>query len=213
MRRGGPASVVASLALLAALGGCLGAAPPVPRDHYYRIVVPAPQTSPVVRFPGVVSVAPLEADGLLRERPVLFSASGRIHQMQQHDYHYWTDPPPRMLQTQLVDYLRGSGVAGAVVTPELRLEADYAVTGRVKRLERLLGGGTPRVAAELELAMIETGTNRLIVVETYAAERPAGDEGVGSSILALNQALAEIFARFLADAGQRYTALRPAVPD
>ena len=202
-------TVAATVLLLPVLGGCLGSAPPVPRDHYYRIVVSAPPPGESVVFPGAVSVAPLDADGLLHERPVLFSSSGEPHEMQQHDYHYWTDPPPRMLQGQLVDFLRDSGAAHTVVTPDLRVPADYEVTGRIKRLERLLGGGPPRVVAELELAMVETSTNRLVVVESYGAELSSTDESVQAAILALNQALADIFARFVADAGVNRIARTP----
>ncbi len=151
----------------------------------------------------MLSVAPLEAEGLLRERPLLYSATGSATEMQQHDYHYWMDPPPRMLQLQLVDYLRASGLAQSVVTPELRIKADYEVNGRIKRLERLLGGGPTRVIAELELSLVARATDELIVIGTYSAEAIAGDDGVESSVLALNRALGQVFERFLADATSR----------
>ncbi len=214
---------------LAGLTGCLGSAPPVPRDHYYRVLVTLPTQGDAaqstsassatgqsasrpsaagIKFPGVLSVAPLEADGLLRERPLLYSTTGRAHEMQQHDYHYWMDPPPKMLQAQLVDYLRASGVAKAVVTPDLRVRPDYEITGRLKRFERLLGGGPTRVVAEVELALVEVERNQLLVIETYSAEVAAGDDSVEASVLALDEALARIFERFLADATWSHTAFR-----
>ena len=211
---------------LAGLTGCLGSAPPIPRDHYYRVMVAPPSRSAasqtasiegaaglgqpglgrpdsgaaIVAYPGVLSVAQLAADGLLRERPLLYSTTGSATEMQQHDYHYWMDPPTRMLQLQLVDYLRASGLARSVVTPDLRIKADYEVNGRIKRLERLLGGGPARVVVELELSLVARPDNELIVIGTYSAEAIAGDDGVESSVLALNQALGQIFERFLADA-------------
>ena len=192
--------------LLGALGGCLGAAPPIPRDHFYRVAV-QPASALPLQFPGVVSVAPIEADGLLRERPLLFSQKG-AHEIQQHDYHYWTEAPPYMLQAQLVAYLRRSGAAEAVITPDLRLPADYEVTGRIRRFERLLYGKTTRVVAELELAMTEVGTKRLIVVQSYSAQAAAEDDSVEASVRALDDALGDIFARFLADAGTSNLAQR-----
>jgi len=183
------------------LSGCLSSAPPVPRDHYYRVLVPAPARSDVPILKGVLAIAPLEADGLLRERPLIYSASGESYEMQQHDYHYWTDPPPRMLQIQLIDYLRRSGLAATVVTPDLRIEADYVLSGRIKRLERLLGGGPTRVVAEIELALVERTSKRLILVRSYDAEVLSADESVAASITALNTALTRIFESFLTDAG------------
>ncbi len=198
MRRLVLASVLAS-----ALAGCFGSSPPTPRDHYYRILVSRPEARPAgPALAGVVSVKPMDADGLLRERPLLFSASGKSHEVQQHDYHYWTEAPTRMLQAQMVAYLRKSGLARSVVTPDMRIRPDFHVMGRVQRLERLLGGGPPRVVAELELALIRLSDNRLMVMDTYAAELPARDATVEASILALNQAVADIFGRFLAAAGR-----------
>ncbi len=223
--------IALALAGLTGLSGCMGSAPPIPRDHYYRILVTPPsraaaaQTASIegaavlgqlgleqlgsgfsgsraelVAFSGVLSVAPLEAEGLLRERPLLYSTTGRATEMQQHDYHSWMDPPTRMLQLQLVDYLRASGLVQSVVTPELRIEADYVVSGRIKRLERLLGGGPTRVVAELELSLVARASNELIVIGTYSAEAVAENDGVEASVLALNQALGQVFESFLADA-------------
>ena len=199
--------------VLAGLTGCLGSAPPVPRDHYYRILVVPPEPSTSIVFPGTLSVASLEADGLLRERPLLYSPTGQSHEMQQHDYHYWIDPPPRMLQAQLVDYLRDSGLVTAVITPELRIKPDYEVTGRIKRLERLLGGGPSRVIAVIELAMVENRQNELLVVQTYSTDVMSADDSVEASVLALNQALTQIFERFVADASWSHIAFRSAPLD
>ncbi len=226
--------IMLALAGLVGLSGCLGSAPPLPRDHYYRVMVSPPsrtatsQTASLegaaalgqpgsraetVAFPGVLSVVQFEAEGLLRERPLLYSATGGVTEMQQHDYHYWMDPPTRMLQLQLVDYLRASGLVQSVVTPGLRIEADYEVSGRIKRLERLLGGGPTRVVVELELSLVARADNELIVVGSYAAEALADNDGVESSVLALNRALGQVFERFLADATWSHTAFLTAPLD
>ncbi len=183
------------------MSGCLGSAPPVPRDHFYRLVVPGPsQVGQQALLPGVLTIEPLQAEGLLHERPLLFSESGKPHEVQQHDYHYWADPPTRMLQQEMVAYLRESGIAQSVVTPEMRIPADYRLSGTAKRLERLIGGGPPRVSIELELALVRLADGGIVVAETYAEESPATDASVKASVVALTRAMALIFARFLAGA-------------
>ncbi len=182
------------------LAGCLGAAPPVPRDHYYRLLVPTPaQNAGAVPLPGIMVVELPQADGLLRERPLLYSESGESYELQQHHYHYWNDAPPRMLQDQMVTYLRRSGVSGQVVTPDMRIRADYQVSGKVRRLERLLGGGPPRVFVEIELALLRLSDEKVLVVETFGVEAPAADESVEAAIVALNRATARVFELFLAE--------------
>ena len=186
------------LLLFPVLAGCFGSAPPVPRDHYYRLLVSAPEDVNVAdRVAGVMSVDLLQADGLLRERPLLFSESGAPHEVQQHNYHYWTDAPPQMLQDQLVTYLRKSRIARSIVTPDMRVRADYQVSGKVKRLERLLGGGPPRVFVELELSLVRLSDNKLLLVDNFADQEPETGNGVGSAIIALNKATGRVFDRFL----------------
>ncbi len=189
------------LLIIPLLAGCLGSAPPVPRDHYYRLLVSSPaDISAQGRLASVMRVELLQADGLLRERPLLYSESGAPHEVQQHNYHYWTDAPPRMLQDQLVTYLRHSNIARSVVTPDMRVRADYQISGKVKRLERLLGGGPPRVFVELELALVRLSDNALLLVDNFAEQEPEAGNDVGSAIIALNKATGRVFRRFLSRA-------------
>jgi len=199
------------LLIVPLLAGCLGSAPPVPRDHYYRLLVSSPvDISAEGRLASTISVESLQADGLLRERPLLYSESGAPHEVQQHNYHYWTDAPPRMLQDQLVTYLRQSNIARSVVTPDMRVRADYLVSGKVKRLERLLGGGPPRVFVELELALVRLSDNALLLVDNFAEQEPETGNGVGSAIIALNKATGRLFGRFL---GRAQSAFSPMAGD
>lgn len=180
------------------LAGCLGSAPPVPRDHYYRLLVSAPLSNQAEeRFNGVMRVELFQADGLLRERPLLYSESGAPHEVQQHDYHYWADAPPRMLQDQLVAFLRRSGIANSVITPDLRVRADYQISGKIKRLERLLGGGPPRVYVEIELALVRLSDNSLLLIDSLSEQEPDRDDSVESAITALNRATGRLFDRFV----------------
>ena len=182
------------------LAGCLGSAPPVPRDHYYRLLVPMPAESGGTRLlPGVLTVNLLQADGLLRERPLLYSAGADASELQQHNYHYWNDVPPRLLQDQMVTYLRRSGVASLVVTPDTRVRAGYQISGKAKRFERLVGGGGSKVVVEIEFALQRLSDDALLVVDTYSAEEPARDDSIEASILALNRATAHVFDAFLSD--------------
>lgn len=186
------------LPILPLLAGCFGSAPPVPRDHYYRLLVSSPvDISAKGRLAGVMRVELLQADGLIRERPLLYSESGASHEVQQHNYHYWTDAPPRMLQDQLVAYLRQSNIARSVVTPDMRVRADYQISGKVKRLERLLGGGPPRVFVELELALVRLSDNTLLLVDNFSDQEEEAGKGVGAAIIALNKATGRVFDRFL----------------
>ena len=66
----------------------------------------------------------------------------------------------------------------------------------------MLGGGAPRVFVEIELALVRSSDNALIIVDTYTEQEPAADAEVDASVIALNRATSRIFERFFADASQ-----------
>ena len=193
-----------ALTLLALLIASCGGAPTVPADNFYRLTVSPPSSEPSPLLAGTVLVRPLTGAGLLRERPILFTTAGQLHQMRQHDYHYWNESPPRMIQAALVGYLGTGGVAKNVVTPELRVPAGFEIVGSVKRLEQVVASRN-RVIIELELAIISADSAELLLSQTYRAEQDA-DSGIEAAVLALEEALANVFGEFVDDVrnlGQR----------
>ena len=112
----------------------------------------------------------------------------------------WIDPPPRMIQDQVVSYLRSGGTAARVVTPEMRLLPDYALTGRIKRLERVVDGSRFVAVVELEIGLSDARDNSLVLLETYVAEEPAGRD-MASTVEAFNRGITKILEKFVADLG------------
>lgn len=192
-------AIVALTAAALALGGCQSAADRPPIDRFYRISIEAPTPSGQPSLPGTVLIARLDADGPMRERPVVYSADADGLSLAQHEYDFWIEPPARLLQSELVRYLRSSGVAQSVVTPELRLPSQYEVVGTIRRFERLIGRSTSRVAVTLELALVDRSGDRPRIVKTYATEIACPDDTVDGSVTAFNEAISAIFAEFLQD--------------
>ncbi len=192
-----PALALAIVAL--SLAGCQSSATPVPVDRFYRISIAAPVPIAAPQLPGTVLVARLDADGLMRERPVVYSADADGNALTQHEYDFWIEPPTRLLQAELVRYLRAAGVAQSIVTPELRVTSEFEVIGSIRRFERLIGRSAPRVAVSLELALVDRSGDQPRVVQTYAAEIACADDTVDGSVTAFNQAISAIFAEFLRD--------------
>lgn len=189
-----------ALALLPALlllSGCFGSAPPVPKEQYFRLVAATPGAQNSGSLDGGIEIVPFTGEGVMTERPLLFTADGG-RKLEQRNYAYWTDAPPQMLRDQLVAYLRDAGVAERVVPSELRVETAYAVRGTIKRLEQLVGSRSGAVVS-LELALIEKADDRLVLSRTYTAEKPTSGESIDDAVAAMNEGLNEIFAAFAGD--------------
>ena len=187
---------VSTLCAVLLLGAC--AQPELPSDNFYRLQASQPQGNGTQLFSGGIEIERFVADGLTASRPIVYSDGDTPTQVREYHYHMWTEPPVVMLRDQLVDYLRKAGVADRIVTPELRGNARYALIGKVKRLEKIVGS-RPSAVLELELGLLEDKTGKLIFLDSYKVEQTAASDSVGDSVIALNQGLGEIFARFVAD--------------
>ena len=185
------------LPILLLLSGCFGSAPPVPKEQYFRLVAAAPAGQASTMLDGGIEIIPFTGDGVLTERPLLFTADGG-RKLEQRNYAYWTAAPPQMLRDQLVAYLRQAGISDNVVPSELRVETAYTVRGAIKRLEQLVGSPNGAVVS-LELSVIEKASDRLLLSRTYTAEKPTSGDSIDGAVAALNDGLDEIFAAFAGD--------------
>ncbi len=187
--------VVAAAGVLAACG----TADPVPEDQFYRlraVMSSAPLTK--VLFPGTLEIERFVADGVTAGRPIVYSEAGKPYQVKEYHYHFWTQPPTVMLRDELVSYLRVAKISDAVVTPEMRVPVDYVLTGKIMRLERIIGKPSKAVI-ELELGLRKATGGKLIFLDTYRIEKQSDGSGVGSAVKSLNAALTAIYAKFVDD--------------
>lgn len=197
-RKGMIKRMLAALAGAGLLAAC-GSAAPVPEDQFYRLRA-APPEAPVVKplFPGTLEIDRFVADGLTAGRPIVYSEAGKPYQVKEYHYHFWTQPPTVMLRDELVTYLRAAKIADSVVTPELRVPADYVLTGKINRLEKVVGT-PPKAVLELELGLRKATGGKLVFLDSYRIETEAGDDGVAAAVRSLNGALSAIYAEFIAD--------------
>jgi len=182
------------------LSGCLGGQPSP--DYFYRLNVPDPETRlDPAPLNGTLQVTRPWADALTSERHLVYRKDRNISQLNHHVYHRWVDSPTLLLQQEITHYLRKAGLAQQVVTPEIRTKADYALSCRIAKLERVLDQ-SPRVILELELGITSMKDRRMVLLRTYHEEQLTTDLEVASSIHAYNQALSNILQRFLIDTSQ-----------
>jgi ABC-type uncharacterized transport system auxiliary subunit len=187
------------LAAALALSAC-GAAPPVPEDHFYRLqAVYASDPLPSRLLPGTIEVERFVADGLTSERAIVFSEAGKPNQVKAYHYHFWIKSPTVMLRDELVSFLRASKISDAVVTPDMRVQAGYALTGKIKHLEQIRAKDQTRTLLEVEFGLRNPKNGKLLFLDSYRIENVAGGKGVATAVDSLNTALSIMYSDFLND--------------
>ncbi|MGB0908772.1 MAG: ABC-type transport auxiliary lipoprotein family protein [Nitrospirales bacterium] len=187
------------------LASCMGG--PAPQDHYYRLELPEPTSqfhAPPLQ--GTLQITRPWADALTSERHLLYRQNMKTSQVFRHAYHRWSDSPTLILQQQIAHYLRGSGIASQVVTPELRVKANYQFSCRISKMERVLDN-SPRVIIELELGVIHMRNREAMLLRTYYEELPINTHKISDSIEGYNQALTIILNQFIKDTSNLPTAI------
>lgn len=173
--------------------------PPVPEDKYYRlqsVVATAPLPAPVLD--GTLEIERFSADGLTAGRPIVYVEDAVPNQLQEYHYHFWTQPPTIMLRDEMVTYLRALNVAKNVVTPEMRLNSDYVLTGRIRRLEQVKTNAEGAVI-EIEVALRRPSDGKLLFLKSYRNEAKQPAPGVAGAVRALNEGWNLILADLYAD--------------
>jgi ABC-type uncharacterized transport system auxiliary subunit len=188
-----------ALTLAVTLAAC--AQPEVPTDSYYRLQValPAPAAQPILK--GTVEVNRFVADGLVAGRPIVYTEPDQPHRVREYNYHFWIEPPTILLRDQLVAFMRAGRIAETVTTPEVRASADFILTGRIIRLEKI-EGAKPQGVLEIELA-VRRADGRLIFLDVYKMDVAADNNSVEAAVRALNKALDSAYAKFAADLARK----------
>ena len=183
------------LLISVSLGAC--AQPELPKDHYYRLNVTAPQQAKQkVIFQGTIEIERFVADGLTAGRSIVYSDSGNEQQLMEQHYHFFSLSPIIMLRDQLIDLLRAANVATMVVSPEMRARPDYRLTAKIKRLEKVVGS-QPSAIVELELGLQNERNGSIIHLENYRVEVEAPSQSVDDAVISMNMALTDIYSRFI----------------
>jgi ABC-type uncharacterized transport system auxiliary subunit len=183
--------------LVAGLAAC--SQPEVPPDQFYRLAVTTPEAAAVApRLPGTLVVERPDAEGLLTGRPIVYTTSAPSAALLEHRYDFWEKAPALLVRDALVGCLDRAGMARRVVTEQTRVDAEFAVLGRLVRFERI-EATPPRVAVEMQLGLRDTRSRDLLLWTTYTDERPARDDSMTASIAAFDEAVSEICRQLIAD--------------
>ncbi len=196
-RVGARALALTILGMVAACGGTAS----VPENHFYRLEVDAPAASGSRLLNGVLEVDRLLATGALSQRAIVYRHQDNPHQLKAYHYHFWNEAPGILLQAELTAYLRAAGIANKVMTPEMRARPQYAVTGRVVKLERVVGGA-PKGAIEMNLVLRRLSDSTILTSRSYNRDVTPTDETLTALVRALSAAAGDIFQEFVGDVGK-----------
>ena len=204
-------AAAASAAALA-LAGILGVAAcasrgPAPQDHIYPLA-PATRVVPGSRAPvdATLLVTQPSARRLTTGRELVFLRDDRPGEVQRYNFHLWAEPPAAAIASALAAALREARLFVFVVTPGQRAQADYLLTGELRRLEHLPSAYPPQVVAELHLTLVDGYDRKPLFARVYQGTEATGAEDHPAAAAAAHDRL---LGRMLGEAVRDLQAQRP----
>ena len=181
------------------LSACFGGGAEIPQNNFYRLadIAAAGPKFDVPLF-SVMAVSSLRSDALHKERAILYSDRAMPLRLLRYHYHHWTQVPNQLIQQNLIDYLRATGIAKRVIRYGDETNIDANITGYIRKFERILDKGKVSVNVELEL-QLETFAAPRRHIQFVASERQiAQDDSMHATVRAFGEALQKIFQQFVA---------------
>ena len=193
-------AAVSLLPAMLLINGCVSQ-PAVPQDYFYRLPAIHPEsavdTKPVN---GTIAVDQLDADGVYRERPILYVEAQRPLEVLQYHYRHWIQIPSQLIQDNLVDYLREANVADTVERYSSGRGQALLIKGRLHKFERLVETDHFSAVVKLEIEFRKkTQQEMLKLTKVYESQVSAQGPTIHDSVTAFGEALQQIYAKMLKD--------------
>ena len=169
--------------------------PPLPTDHYYRF--PALQgINADEEIINSISVITFQADGLYRERAILYSENEI--EIKQYHYHHWVDSLNRLLQEHLVERLRLSGISKVVLT-EFEGNSSLIIKGKIKAFEQRKSGNKNSAFISIEFRADKNNEGQPILFKQYTQVVDSEESSMTSVVNAFGVAVNNIYESFYND--------------
>ncbi|HTC46303.1 MAG TPA: ABC-type transport auxiliary lipoprotein family protein [Candidatus Aquilonibacter sp.] len=144
---------VSAIVILAACAGKVG------RANYYTLNLPAPPDPPAAENPHTtVAIRQFRAPAYLRQGAIVYKPSPE--QIGFYAYHRWAVDPCDFVTDSIIDRLSATGTFSRVKRYDGQSDADYAVSGRLEKLDEIdyEGGVKVEVAVSAQMTRLDTGT-------------------------------------------------------
>ena len=169
--------------------------PPLPTDHYYRL--PTLQgINADEEIINSISVITFQADGLYRERAILYSENEI--EIKQYHYHHWVDSLNRLLQEHLVERLRLSGMSKVVLT-EFEGNSNLIIKGKIKAFEQRKSGNKNSAFISIEFRADKNNEGQPILFKQYTQVVDSEESSMTSVVNAFGVAVNNIYESFYND--------------
>jgi len=171
------ATAALALTVLTALIGCGGT---VPESRIYSIdTTYGPAETSAAQLALTLQIPPFSSSDIYTDRRIAWRDRAEPYRIRLMDNNLWSSAPAHLVQEQLLQCVRQSGIYRSVVPSGISVRIDQVLQGEVKRFE-FVGEGDVLSDVVLEVDLVLTGREprRLLWQGSFRHDgKLAGDTG------------------------------------
>jgi ABC-type uncharacterized transport system auxiliary subunit len=172
---------IAVAALL--LEGCGGGRP----IQYYTLDLPAAPPPSTSTYPATLLVGRIHAPEILQDEPIVYRSGP--NEIGTYEYHYWDEPPVRMVRVMLIRTLRASGKYQSVAQLGSLAEGEFVLEGRLDDFEEVDRGAAIAALVTMEFELVDRKAHRTVWTHSYSRSDPVQGRQIAGVVAALNHNL------------------------
>ena len=173
------------------LNACSLPSSQIPADHYYRLpsIKLESEVQPVFKQ---LLIAPVQVSGLYHERAILYIEQAQPLEIKRYHYHYWVEPPAKLIRSYLATYLQQSSIAEQITTDAGFDKADVEVRSVLKSFERLVNDSGFEVVVKIQVTIEYADESWPVKIMDYPSRTAAASASMHDTAAAFGEALQEI---------------------
>jgi len=181
MRRFAGLIPIAVAALL--LESCGGGRP----IQYYTLELPAAPAPPTGTYPVTLLVGRIGAPESLQDGPIVYRSGP--NEIGTYQYHYWDEPPVRMIRVMLIRTLRASRKFESVSQLGSQATGDFVLQGRLDDFEEVDSTDSMAALVNMEFELFDRKARRTVWNHSYSRSEPVQGKKIADVVAALNRNL------------------------
>ena len=106
----------------------------------------------------------------------------------------WTDPAPRLVQTELLESFENSHTVTALDRETIGLSADLVLKSELRHFEAVYdsSNGPPQVWVVLNVRLVKMPQRQIIAEESFESKEPASANRLNDIVLAFDEVLGKV---------------------
>ena len=143
-------------------------------------------------LPGTLQVQSLSSATVYADRRLAWRDMAEPQQIHLYNQYLWSSAPPRLFQEELFRCLDGAQAAQAVIPNSVAVAVDYALTGKIERLELQLAARRTSAVIQVTLYLTNRRSRELLWSQHCEYIEPIADKTPEATASAFGEAMTKL---------------------